>query len=503
MSNTHNTRRVTGGQGTAAGNGLTGQSQNTLIPPNPVPLIPPNPVPVNPVIIAFNPVYLAQTEQDAEDLMYLHATVADLAIVPGEPLEMMRVKARQLKRKREAASVEELERAKLLMYAADSLKELGQVEAATFSKYVFTDLDGKDEFIKNYSKGVEILASSNQLRRLGSVERNKIWIGDNSTVLSESRILGDIEYRVKTDNFESPFQSLEMWNSLKDIRIMQRSNFKFLLSLACDHLSPEGLNLAMFLPVGEELDNFSALLTALSGLDDVFTAFYDPIWTGCADAIKNKLKTSTVRNSNFTLVRDLLECQFRHFCTQIVTKNTIGTIRPFDSSEKCKLLFIDLMVLDEAHLTERRERIFLSQKLATYLHPINDKRSTTSLNGHSILYHAQKGTKSILANVVPTAHVPAQVTGAKAQRVTPQIQSKRGTICLFHMLDFFKINSSVGNPLGPCTKRSTCRLEHPKSGPVGRVGKDLWIKSVQDSRLFYAKDPAILKKVLDSINACP
>jgi len=141
---------------------LTGQTPSTLILPNPVPLIPPNPVPVNPVIIAFNPVYLAQTEQDAEDLMYLHATVADLAIVPGEPLEMMRVKARQLKRKREAASVEELERAKLLMYAADSLKELGQVEAATFSKYVFTDLDGKDEFIKNYSKGVEILASSNQ-----------------------------------------------------------------------------------------------------------------------------------------------------------------------------------------------------------------------------------------------------------------------------------------------------------------------------------------------------
>ena len=100
---------------------------------------------------------------------------------------------------------------------------------------------------------------------------------DNSTILSESRIVGDIEYRVKTENFSAPFKSLEMWNSLKDIRILQRNNIKYLLSLSCDHLAPEGLNLAIFLPIGEELNNFSALLTAFSGLDDVFTSFYDPI----------------------------------------------------------------------------------------------------------------------------------------------------------------------------------------------------------------------------------
>ena len=385
------------------------------------------------------------------------------------------------------------------MYAADSMKELGQTEAATFSKYVFSDLDGKEEFVKNYSKGVEILASSNQLRRLGNTERNKLWIGDNSTVLSESRTIGDIEYRVKTDNFIEPFKSLEMWNSLKDIRIMQRENFKFLLTLACDHLAPEGLNLAIFLPVGEELSNFSALLTALSGLEDVFTSFYDPVWNGCTDSVKNKLKTSNVRNANFTLVRDLLECQFRQFCTQIVTKNTTGTGRSLDSPQKCKQLFMELMVLDETHLAERRERNFLSQKLAPYLYPINDgKRGDKSGS-----LDTKKNAMSKSVTITTTAHVPAKSTGSKSIQSIPVLPYNPNFVCLFHMLDYFKVNSSVGNPLGPCNKRSTCRLQHPKTGPVGRAAKDWWIKSVTDSTLFYAKNPMISKQVVAAINACP
>ena len=517
MLNIHNTRGVTGRvrRNVVAGGGVPKLGANIPIPipglqivqnapglqmPIPIPgLIVPN-VPVNPAIITFNPVYLPLVEEEAEDQLYANSTIAELAIISGEPLEMMQIKARQLKRKREAASAEELERAKLQMYATDSMKKLGQTEAATFSKYVFSDLDGKEEFIKNYSKGVEILASFNQLRRLGNPDRNKLWFGDSSTILSENRILGDIEYRVKTDNFIEPFKTLDMWNSLKDIRIMQRKNFKFLLSLACDHVAPDGLNLASFLPVGEELDSFSALLTAFSGLDDVFTAFYDPIWTGCADMVKNKLKTANVRNANFTLVRDLLECQFRQFCTQIVTKNTSGTDKTLDSPQKCKVLFMELMVLDEAHLVERRERNFLAQKLAPYLHPIQDGKRDSKISGSD----NSKGSRSKTATTTPKASIAIKSSSAiKSKPLNIVSSSTTNFICLFHMLDFFKVNSSVGNQLGPCNKRSTCRLQHPTAGPVGRTAKDLWIKSVTDSGLFYAKNPAISKQVIAAINACP
>jgi hypothetical protein len=385
------------------------------------------------------------------------------------------------------------------MYAAESMKELGQVETVTFSKYVFTDLDGKDIFIKNYSKGVEIMASSNQLRRMGSPERNVIWIGDNSMILSESRIMGDIDYRVKTDSFDPPFKSLEMWNSLKNIRIMQKENFKFLLSLACDHVAPDGLNMAIFLPIGEELNNFSALLTALSGLDDVFTSFYDPIWTGCADSIKHKLKTATVRNANFMLVRDLLECQFRQFCSQIVTRNTIASDKLLDCPAKCRLLFVELMVLDENHLDERRERMFLSQKLSPYLHSLNDGKK----NGQALGKSGGPNNTNVAKYISPTSQAPTKISGPKGQKTVSFLTTNTHNICLFHLLDFFKINSSAGNPLGPCNKRGSCKLDHPQSGPVGRISKDLWIKSVTDSGLFYAKNPAISKQVISAINACP
>lgn len=119
----------------------------------------------------------------------------------------MRIKARKLKRKREAASAEELERATLLLYAAEQIKELGQVEATTFSKCVFIDLDGKNIFINNNSKGVEILASSNRMRRMDNLQRNGIWIGDNSIIYQKQQIT------VKTDNFDAPYKSLELWNS--------------------------------------------------------------------------------------------------------------------------------------------------------------------------------------------------------------------------------------------------------------------------------------------------
>jgi hypothetical protein len=495
MLNSHNTRGAAGrgGRGMVTGRGIPGHGVS----------IPNFPIPLNqlatPGIIAFNPAFLATAEQDAEDLLYADTTIAELAIIPGDALELMRVKARQLKRKREAASAEELERARLLMYAAESMKELGQVEATTFSKYVFTDLDGKDLFIKNYSKGVEILASSNQLRRMGNAERNVVWIGDNSVVLSESRIVGDIDYRVKTDNFNEPFKSLEMWNSLKNIRILHKDNFKYLLSLICDHVAPEGFNLAIFLPIGEELNNFSALLTAFSGLDDVFTAFYDPIWTGCADSIKHKLKTSTVRNVNFMLVRDLLECQFRQFCSQIITRNTVGTDKLLDCPANCRLLFVELMVLDENNLDERRERMFLSQRLSPYLHPLNDERKTSQASG--------KNSGSIntymAKTVTPTSQVLTKTTGTKVRRSVSFMPNNTNNICLFHMLDFFKINSSAGNPLGPCNKRNSCKLDHPLSGPVGRGTKDLWVKSVTDSGLFYARNQAISKQVISAINACP
>ena len=94
MLNVHNTRGVSGRvrRGlTAAGSGAPG-----ILMPNPaIPIM--QIQPVNPANITFNPVYLASVEQDAEDLLYAETTIAELAIIPGEPLEMMRVKARQLK----------------------------------------------------------------------------------------------------------------------------------------------------------------------------------------------------------------------------------------------------------------------------------------------------------------------------------------------------------------------------------------------------------------------
>ena len=155
MLNSHNTRGATGalGRGMGAGRGIIHipNAQAPVLPLLLNPLINPAVITANPVV--FNPVYLAAAEQDAEDLLYADKTVAELAITPGESLETMRIKLRQLKRKREAASAEEMERAKLLTYAVDSLKELGQATAATFSKYVFSDLDGRKFLLKIILKG--------------------------------------------------------------------------------------------------------------------------------------------------------------------------------------------------------------------------------------------------------------------------------------------------------------------------------------------------------------
>ena len=67
-----------------------------------------------------------------------------------------------------------------------------------------------------------------------------------------------------------------MRNFLKDIKILQMNNFKYLLSISCGPLAPDDLNLVIILPIAKVLIKFSVLLTAFSGLNVVFTSFYDP-----------------------------------------------------------------------------------------------------------------------------------------------------------------------------------------------------------------------------------
>ena len=147
--------------------------------------------------------------------------------------------------------------------------------------------------------------------------------------------------------------------------------------------------------------------------------------------------------------------------------------------------------------------LFLSKKLAAYLHPINDKRLGGQVGTKSGGVISLKGTRFNSGSSTPIVHVPMKSSLPNSQRSVTAIPSNSNFICLFHLLDFFKIKSSAGNPLGPCNKRTSCKLEHPQAGPVGRANKYFWIKSVTDSGLFYAKNQVISKQVISAINACP
>jgi len=157
------------------------------------------------------------------------------------------------------------------------------------------------------------------------------------------------------------------------------------------------------------------------------------------------------------------------------------------------------MIVNENHLDERRERMFLSQKLSPYLHSLNDGKK----NGQALGKFGGPNNTNVAKYISPTSQAPTKISGPKAQKPVSFLTTNTNNICLFHLLDYFKINASAGNPLGPCKKQGSCKLDHPQSGPVGRISQDLWIKSVTDSGLFYAKNQAISKQVISAINACP
>jgi len=425
-------------------------------------------LPAQPTVPGLVEPILTLAEQEAENLAYDQIPLDSLARDPLDDTPRMWEKIRQQRRRAAMAGAAQIGKTRVSALLDNLAKLNGAPDHGVMHKNMFSSKDGEYLYIHDGTNGQKILDKSNQIRRMMQTTRKAILMQRKSTLVSEKFIWGEIENMLLNMKFDAPFQNLDQLEFSSKLRILQRSHFKYLITMDCDLLSPNGFNLSSFLKVGTQMNDIEDLIIAFTNLQLVFSSFYDPVWADCCSGPIAKLRTKSATQCGFDFIRHKFEVFFKGFRHEIVNREAGDVHQKLDTPRKCRELFISVMVVTDEMLTERKERDFLNSHKRAYLMRIEDAEQ------EGIVTKKSKVDKAL------DKGIPQTSVGHSKPTVDPK------KICIFWMYDKFNVLNDKGQPCSKCTTKP-CPFVHPAGRLQGTIIKEQLKNSVKGSFLEGAR----------------